>query len=150
MRTPGFTASSEWISLSASAKKRDGVIVVSPQWLREAPTIAEVCVRKVGAEVTQDRFRSGTFAELTARLQDIPADVVYLLPLFLPGVMYMQTGEDVRKGSLGNVYAVRDFFQIDSELISPLGSVDLAMLVAEELVHSGEVEYLAAFAGMST
>jgi len=25
------------------------------------------------------------------------------LPLFLPGVMDMQTGEDVRKGSLGSV-----------------------------------------------
>ena len=93
----------EWISLNDLAKKRDGVIVVSPQWVREGPTIAEVCVSKVGAEITQDRFRSGTFAELTARLQDIPADVVYLLPLFLPGVMDMQTGEDVRKGSLGSV-----------------------------------------------
>ena len=82
--------------------------------MREGPTIAEVCVHKVGAEITQDCFRSGTFAELTARLQDIPADVVYLLPFFLPGVMDMQTGEDVRKGSLGSVYAVRDFFQIDS------------------------------------
>jgi len=45
---------------------------------------------------------------------------------------------------------VLDFFQIDSELISPLASVDLAMLVAEALVHPGEVEDLAAFGGMST
>jgi len=37
----------EWISLNDLAKKRDGVIVVSPQWVREGPTIAEVCVRKV-------------------------------------------------------------------------------------------------------
>ena len=43
-----------------------------------------------------------------------------------------------------------DFFQIDSELISPLASVDLAMLVAEALVHPGEVEDLAAFGCMST
>ena len=28
-----------------------------------------------------------------------------------------------------------DFFQIDSELISPLASVDLAMLVAEALIQ---------------
>ena len=46
--------------------------------------------------------------------------MIYLLPFFLPGFADLHTGDDVRKGSLGSVYPVRDFFQIDPELVSPL------------------------------
>ena len=43
----------EWISLNDLAENRDGVVVVSPEWVRKRPTISEVCVRKVGAEVEE-------------------------------------------------------------------------------------------------
>ena len=75
----------EWISLNDLAENRDGVVVVSPEWVSKGPTVAEVCVRKVGAEVEGGRFRSGRLAELTRRLEDIPADVIYLLPFFSSG-----------------------------------------------------------------
>jgi hypothetical protein len=140
----------EWISLNDLAKNSDGVVVVSPQWVRQGPTIAEVCARKVDARVEEDGFRSGTLADITRRLAEIPADVIYLLPFFRPGFADLHTGDDVRKGSLGSVYAVRDFFQIDPELVSPLANVDLAGLVEEGLVRPGEVDDMEAFAGMST
>ena len=54
--------------------------------------------------------------------------MVYLLPFFKLGFMDLHSSEDVRKGALGSVYAVQDFFQIDSELVSPLAKVDLAAL----------------------
>ena len=110
----------EWISLNDLAKNDDGLVVVSPRWVRGGPVVAEVCARKVGARVEVGRFRSGTFAALTDRLAEIPADVVYLLPFFRPGFMDLHSGADVRKGALGSVYAVRDFFQIDPELVSPV------------------------------
>jgi len=47
----------EWISLNDLAKNSDCVIVVSPQWVRQDPTIAEVCARKVGARVEEGGFR---------------------------------------------------------------------------------------------
>ena len=118
--------------------------------MRRGPTIAEVCVRKVGARVEEGGFRSGTLADITRRLADIPADIIYLLPFFLSGFADLHTGDDVPKGSLGSVYAVRDFFQIDPELVSPRANVDLAGLVEEGLVPLGEVDDMEAFAGMST
>ena len=118
--------------------------------MRQVPTIAEVCARKVGARVEEGGFRSGTLADITRRLADIPADMIYLLPFFLPAFADLHTGDDVPKGSLGSVYAVRDFFQIDPELVSPLANVDLAGLVEERLVPLGEVDDMEAFAGMST
>ena len=93
------------------AENRDGIIVVSPEWVRQGPTISEVCVRKVGAEVEGGCFRSGRLAALTRRLEDIPADVIYLLPFFRPGFADLHTGEDVRKGTLGSVYAVQGLFR---------------------------------------
>ena len=75
----------EWINLNDLAENRDGAIVVSPEWVRQGPTISEVCARKVGAEVKGGRFRSGRLAELTRCLEDIPADVIYLLPFFPSG-----------------------------------------------------------------
>ena len=133
----------EWISLNDLAENRDGVVVVSPEWVRKGPTIAEVCARKVGARVVGGRFRSGRLAELTRRLDAISADVIYLLPFFCPGFADLHTGEDVRKGTLGSVYAVRDFFQIDPELVSPAEEVDWEVLVAEGLVLPSELEGLA-------
>ena len=133
----------EWISLNDLAENRDGIIVVSPEWVRQGPTIYEVCARKVGAEVEKDRFRSGRLAELTRRLDAIPADVIYLLPFFRPGFADLHTGEDVRKGTLGSVYAVQDFFQVDPELVSPVEEVDWGSLVAEGLVLPNEMEGLA-------
>ena len=41
----------EWISLNDFAKNDDGLVVVSPRWVRGGPVIAEVCARKVGARV---------------------------------------------------------------------------------------------------
>lgn len=96
-------------------------------------------------------FVRGTLADITRRLAEIPADVIYLLTFFRPGFVDLHIiGDDVRKGSLGSVYAVRDFFQIDPELVSPLANVDLAGLVEEGLVRPGEVDDMEAFAGMST
>ena len=133
----------EWISLNDLAENRDGIIVVSPQWVRQGPTIAEVCARKVGARIEGSRFRSGRVAELTRRLDAIPADVIYLLPFFRPGLTDLHTGADVRKGTLGSVYAVQDFFQVDPELVSPAEEVDWGTLVVEGLVRSEEIEGLA-------
>ena len=133
----------EWISLNDLAENRDGVVVVSPEWVREGPTIAEVCVRKVGAHVAEGRFRSGRLAELTRRLDAILADVIYLLPFFRPGFADLHTGADVRKGTLGSVYAVQDFFQVDPALVSPAEEVDWEALVAEGFVLSSEMEGLA-------
>ena len=76
--------------------------------------------------------------------------MIYLLPFFLSGFADLHTGDDVPKGSLGSVFAVRDFFQIDPELVSPRADVDLAGLVGEGLVPLGEVDDMEAFAGMST
>ena len=117
-------------------------MVVSPQWVRRGPTIAEVCVRKVDARIEGGGFCSGSFAALTRRLDEIPADVVYLLSFFRPGFMDLHTGEDVRKGSLGSVYAVIDFFQLDPELISAPEDVNLQALVEEGLLQDGDVRDL--------
>ena len=136
----------EWISLNDLAENRDGIIVVSPDWVCKGPTVAEVCVRKVGACVAEGRFRSGRLADLTRHLDAIPADVIYLLPFFRPGFADLHTGEDVRKGTLGSVYAVQDFFQVDPALVSSAEEVDWGELVAEGLVLPSEME---GFAGLS-
>ena len=114
----------EWISLNDLAENRDGVVVVSPEWVRKGPTIVEVCARKVGAEVEGGRFRSGRLAELTRHLDAIPADVIYLLPFFRRVLQTCTPARNVRKGTLGSVYAVQDFFQVDPELVSPAEEVD--------------------------
>ena len=49
----------------------------------------------------------------------------------------------MRKGALGSVYAVRDFFQVDPELVSPVEEVDWEALVAEGFVLPDEMEGLA-------
>lgn len=130
----------EWVGLSELARNQDGVVVVSPQWLSRCPSLMEVCVRKVGARLEGGQFHSGRFTHLTALLDELPIDVVYLLPFFKPGFFDLYSGADVRKGALGSPYAVADFFQLDPELITPPEEVDLGALVGEGLVRAEDLE----------
>jgi len=132
----------EWLSLNDLAHNKNGVIVVSPGWVQDGPSIAEICVRKVGARREEGRFRSGRFQDATRLLEHVPADVVYLLPFFKPGFTDLHTGKDVRKGKLGSVYAVQDFFQIDPELVSPPEEADLGKLIDEGLIRDDDVKDL--------
>lgn len=134
----------EWIAVNDIAENRDGVIVVSPHWVQRGPVISEVCARKVGARIEDGAFRSGRIAHVTAELDHIAADVIYLLPFYLPGFADMHSGQDVRKGALGSVYAVRDFFQIDPDLVTPLAEVDWRALAEEGLLCDGDIDGVAA------
>ena len=130
----------EWVGLSQVARNQDGVIVVSPQWLSYCPSLMEVCLRKVGARLEGGHFCSGRFAYLTAQLDQLPVDVIYLLPFFQPGFLDLHSGADVRKGSLGSPYAVADFYQLDPELVTPPEEIDLGALVGEGLVRERDLE----------
>jgi len=110
--------------------------------VRSSPVIAEICARKVGATLTNGTFRSGKLRDVTAMLEQIPADVIYLLPFFRPGFLDLHTGEDVRKGSLGSLYAVRDFYQIDPDLISPPEEADLNELAHQHLLDAADLKAL--------
>ena len=133
--------SKAWISVNDIALNRDGVLAISPERIRQCPTISELCVRKVGARVLEDgAFVSGTFAAATETLARIPTDVVYLLPFFEPGFKDLHTGEDVRKGQLGSVYAVKDFFRVDPGLVSPLETVDFLELVSKGLIRDRDLQ----------
>ena len=63
-----------WVPINDIALNRDGVITVSPDLVRRCPSVTEVCVRKVGAKVVNGEFVSGTFGELTRRLETIHTD----------------------------------------------------------------------------
>ena len=128
-----------WIAIGDIAPNRHGVIVVSPGWIADAPTVTEVCLRKVDARRRNGTFESGRIRHLTVRLEQLPTDVVYLLPFFLPGFTDKDTGQDVRKGSLGSVYAVADFYQIDPGLVTPPEQVDLGALAAARLLWEDDV-----------
>ena len=128
-----------WIPINVMADNRDGVIVVSPDWVAGRPAVMEICARKTGAALEGGCFRSGRLAWVTEHLQDLPVEVVYLLPFFKPGFGDRFTGEDVRKGALGSVYAVADFYQIDPDLVSPLEEVDLEDLCRHGLLREGDV-----------
>tara|TARA_Y100001933_G_scaffold69575_1_gene70623 strand:+ start:897 stop:2816 length:1920 start_codon:yes stop_codon:yes gene_type:complete len=132
----------EWIPINDIAENRDGVIVVSPQWVQRGPVVSEICARKVGARVENGVFHSGRIAYVTQELENIAADVIYLLPFYLPGFVDSHTGQDVRKGALGSVYAVRDFFQIDPQLITPLQRVNWNALSKEGLCCPDDVASL--------
>lgn len=135
--------SKAWLSVNDIALNRDGVIAISPERIRQCPSISEVCVRKVGAHVDADgRFVSGKFRAVTARLEEMTTDVVYLLPFFEPGFGDLHTATDVRKGALGSVYAVRDFFRIDPALVTRPEEVDLLALVAEGLIVDLDLQTL--------
>jgi glycosidase len=139
---PAFEPSKAWISINDISLNVDGVIAVGPEHVRECPSVAEVCVRKVGAKVRDGQFVSGRIASLTAILEQIPADVIYLLPFFEPGTGDLHTGEDVRKGELGSVYAVKDFYRIDPDLVTPPEQVDFIGLVSEGLIRDFDLEDL--------
>ncbi len=130
----------EWVGLSELARNQDGVVVVSPLWLKHNPSLMEVCVRKVGARLEGGQFRSGRFTQLTAQLDQLPVDVIYLLPFFKPGFLDLYTGADVRKGALGSPYAVADFFKLDPELITPPEAADLGALVGAGLVQTSDLK----------
>jgi len=121
------------------ADNRDGVIVVSPAWVRERPSVMEVCARKTGARLTGGSFGSGRLSWVADHLEEMPVDVVYLLPFFKSGCGDVHTGEDVRKGTLGSVYAVADFYQVDPDLVTPPDEVDLPALKAAGLLTDKDV-----------
>ena len=98
-----------WVSLNDIAYNQDGQIVVSDPGLRSWHSILEDCIRKVGARIRDGCFESGKISCLTDRLDGIAEDVIHLLPFFLPGHFDLHTGEDVRKGELGSVYASKGF-----------------------------------------
>lgn len=131
-----------WVSLNDIAYNQDGQIVVTHPIVNRCRSVSEVCIRKVGARKTADRFQSGKIGDLTERLDGIGEDVVYLLPFFLPGFEDLHTGEDVRKGTLGSVYAAKDFFSIDPTIVSPLETADLESLVRDDLIQAVDLEDL--------
>ncbi|MXZ09005.1 MAG: hypothetical protein F4Y79_06110 [Gemmatimonadetes bacterium] len=136
-------ASKAWISVNDIALNRDGVIAISPEQVRRCLSITEVCVRKVGARLDADgQFVSGTFCDVTSRLGEMQTDVVYLLPFFEPGFGDLHTGQDVRKGALGSVYAVRDFYRIDPALVTPPEEVDFLPLVSDGLIVDLDLQTL--------
>ena len=129
----------EWIPLNDIGENRDRVIAVSPDWVAACPPVMEVCVRKVGARFERGRFASGRFADVTAELEAMPAEVIYLLPFFKPGFRDLQTGADVRKGSLGSPYAVQDFFLLDPHLVTPPEEAPLASFAEEGLISQADI-----------
>ena len=139
---PASDPSKAWISINDISLNRDGVIAVSPEHVRRCPSVTEVCVRKVGATLRDETFQSGRFTEVTRSLEAMSTDVVYLLPFFEPGFGDLFTGDDVRKGELGSVYAVKDFFKIDPRLVTPLGEVDVLDLIARGLVRDYDLSDL--------
>ena len=132
-----------WISANDIAHNRDGVMVISPDRIRNRLSITEVCARKVGARRdASNRFVSGRFRDVTACLDEILTDAVYLLPFFEPGFMDVHTGQDVRKGELGSVYAVKDFFRIDPTVVTPPEETDVSALVSEGLIRDQDLQEL--------
>ena len=131
--------SKAWLSLNDIALNRDGVLVVSPQEVQRGPSVAELCLRKTGALIRDGAFVSGTLRQAARQLEHIAADVIHLLPFFEPGTGDLGTGRDVRKGELGSVYAVRDFFKIDPLLVTPPEEVDLLELVAANLLVDADL-----------
>ena len=142
-RLPDGSAEKRWLSVDQIAETPDLVIVVSPAWVADCPSVLEVCVRKTGASLGPGgRFRSGRFNAVTDQLERLPGRVLYLLPFFKPGFHDLHTGADVRKGNLGSPYAVADFFTIDEELATPPEQADLAALVEADLLRPADVEEL--------
>jgi len=132
----------QWVTVNQLSHNQDGVLVVSPLTVQECPSIAEVCIRKYGASVKDGVFRSGRIKNLSEDLENIPAEVIYLLPFFVPGTGDSYTGEDVRKGALGSIYAVKDFFSIDPDLITPPEETDIPGLVSLGLITEQDMNQL--------
>jgi hypothetical protein len=124
----------KWISINEIAQNIDGLMVVSPSVVRVCPSLIEICVRKYGARIDNGKFVSGMISNVTRDIDEIPVDVLYLLPIFEPGTGDILTGEDCRKGTLGSIYAVKDFFRIDPALVTPPRQADLAGLAVKGLI----------------
>lgn len=97
---------------------------------------------KVGAREDASGFLSGTLPEVAARLSLMQSDVIYLLPFFEPGFGDLHSGKDVRKGTLGSVYAVRDFFRIDPALVGDPNEADLENFVSGGLIDGFDLSDL--------
>jgi len=128
-----------WIAVNDIAHHRDGIIVVSPLHIKSCPSVMEISVRKYGAKINQGEFVSGRIADVTRDIENIPVDVLYLLPFFEPGTGDALTGQDVRKGELGSVYAVKDFYRLSPEICSPPGEADFKRLFDAELITERDV-----------
>ncbi|MFC2172567.1 hypothetical protein ACFLU6_08050 [Acidobacteriota bacterium] len=125
----------QWLSLNEIAYNKDGIVAVSPEIVATCPSIMEVCIRKYRSSIDHGKFVSGTFNNLTEDLDKLPVEVIYLLPFFQPGIKDLLTGEDVRKGKLGSIYAIRDFYRLDPALCSPIEKADIGKYVSEELIN---------------
>ncbi|HOX27901.1 MAG TPA: alpha-amylase family glycosyl hydrolase, partial [bacterium] len=128
------SAGKTWIALNDITMSRDVVIVVTPRKIRACPSLMEICVRKYGAGMSKGRFVSGKFANVTRDMENIPVNVLYMLPFFEPGTGDILTGEDVRKGELGSIYAVKDFYRLDPALCSDPHAADFRALAEKELI----------------
>ncbi len=123
----------KWISINEIALNKDGMITVIPSLLKNNLSVIEICVRKYGAKIEDEKFISGKFMNVTKDIPIIPADIIYILPFQLPGTTDIITGKDVRKGTLGSLYAIKDFFKINPEFCSPLNEINLEDLISEGL-----------------
>lgn len=140
---PAEHPAKNWIAINDMAHNRDGVVVVIPPRIARCPSVMEVCARKYGASLdAEGRFVSGKLNNITEDIENIPVDIIYLLPVFLPGTGDILTGEDVRKGELGSIYAVRDFYRLDPAICSNPRDVDIKQLVSKNLLTSYDVQDL--------
>lgn len=132
--------SKSWMCVNDIAHNNDGALAVSPFSVLDCPSVMEICVRKYGARMEKGKFVSGCFANVTNDIQNIPADIIYLLPFFETGTGDIFTGEDVRKGELGSVYAVKDFYRIDPAYAGDILSEDFSKLASDGLITDSDIE----------
>lgn len=126
----------KWAALNDISHHRDGVLVAVPEFVKKCPSVMEICLRKYGARVDGGNFISGNIETLSGDIENIPADILYLLPFFEPGTGDILEGGDVRKGTLGSVYAIKDFFRIDPAICPRPEDVDFKELAAKGLIRS--------------
>lgn len=131
---PRADLSKEWVTVNEIAHNRDGVLVVTDSKIADCPSITEVCLRKYGASIENGAFKSGGVRALIDDIENIVTEVIYVLPFFETGVMDIDTGADVRKGTLGSIYAVKDFFKIAPEIVTPPEEADVPALAEAGLV----------------
>jgi hypothetical protein len=124
----------KWITINEISHNRDGVIVSSPAGILHCPSFMEICVRKYGACIENGRFVSGKLKNVTRDIDNIPVDTLYLLPFFEPGASDLITGEDVKKGELGSIYSVKDFYRIDPAICSAPEETDFMNIVSKGLI----------------
>lgn len=135
----GLDVNKKWIAVNDISSHRDGLLVAVPQYVKTCPSFMEICVRKYGAKIENGRFVSGKLENITADMENIPVDVLYLLPFFEPGTGDILEGGDVRKGTLGSLYATKDFFRIDPAICSDPNTADLAALARTGLCRDEDL-----------